>query len=261
MLQETGRIETKGTLEIDEAFLARQISEVIPNPWICYELGDKAIKRLLKKYSREIVGANFVFIIEELKKLLDKEKDRLAEQVFHTMVENKKLCFFLISGKGGFILPNRITVKSNKALIRNDNTAIQNSLFDYVPEESVNELERSVAVYLDEQEKLLWWYRNMSRKDYHIQGWKRNKIYPDFIAANKTKAKKDDYDTVYVLETKGIHLKNEDTKYKQDIFKLCNELGAKKAWKELFDEFPDHNFQFQVIFGNEWQNKINELMH
>ena len=47
----------------------------------------------------------------------------------------------------------------------------------------------------------------MSRQDYHIQGWKKNKIYPDFVAANKSKTKKEEYDNVYVLETKGIYLK------------------------------------------------------
>ncbi len=260
LLQETGRLETRGTLEIDEAFLARQIAEIVPNPWICYNLGDHAIKLLAKKYDRETIAANFVFIIEELKKILERQKYILAEKVFKKLVEKKKLHFFLISGKGGFVLPSRIKVKSNKQLIRNDNTPIQESLFDYVPEENINDLEKSVAIYLDEQEKLLWWYRNMSRQDYHIQGWKKNRIYPDFIAANKNKTKKEDYDTVFVLETKGIHLKNEDTKYKQDVFALCRELGAKKAWKELFDEFPDHDFEFQVVFEDEWQNKINTMM-
>lgn len=259
LLKETGREEKSGTLEIDEVFLTRQITEIIPNPWHCFQIGEKAVKLLLKKYEREIVAANFVFIIEELKKILEKERNRLSEQVFRKMVADKKLCFFLITDKGGFELPSRIKVKSNKQLVRNDNTPIQKSLFDYVPEENINDLEKSVAIYLDEQEKLLWWYRNMSRQDYHIQGWKRNKIYPDFLAADKQE-EKDDYGTVYVLETKGIHLKNEDTKYKQDVFALCNELGAKKAWKELFDEFPDHDFEFQVVFEDEWQNKINELM-
>ena len=260
-LEETGdRIERKGTLEIDEAFLARQISEIVPNPWIGYNLGDKAIELLSKKYDRETIASNFVFIIEELKKILEKQKNIFAESVFKKLVNKKQLHFFLISDQGGFVLPSRIKVKSNKQLIRNDNTPIQNSLFEYVPEENINELEKSVAIYLDEQEKLLWWYRNMSRQDYHIQGWKKNKIYPDFVAANKSKTKKEDYDTVFVLETKGIHLKNEDTKYKQDVFTLCNELGAKKAWKELFDEFPDHDFEFQVVFEDEWQNKINAMM-
>jgi len=261
-LEETGdRIERKGTLEIDEAFLARQISEIVPNPWICYNLGDKAIELLSKKYDRETIASNFVFIIEELKKILEKQKNIFAESVFKKLVNKKKLHFFLISDKGGFVLPSRIKVKSNKRLFNErTNTPIQKSLFDYVPEENINELEKSVAIYLDEQEKLLWWYRNMSRQDYHIQGWKRNKIYPDFVATNKSKTKKEDYDTVFVLETKGIHLKNEDTKYKQDVFALCNELGAKKAWKELFNEFPDHDFEFQVVFEDEWQNKINAMM-
>lgn len=259
LLKETGREEKSGTLEIDEVFLTRQITEIIPNPWHCFQIGEKAITLLLEKYEREIVAANFVFIIEELKKILEKERNRLSEQVFRKMVADKKLCFFLITGKGGFELPSRIKVKSNKQLVRNDNTPIQKSLFDYVPEENINDLEKSVAIYLDEQEKLLWWYRNMSRQDYHIQGWKRNKIYPDFLASDKQEDN-DDYGTVYVLETKGIHLKNEDTKYKQDVFALCTELGAKRAWKELFDEFPDRNFEFQVVFEDEWQNKINKLM-
>ena len=185
----------------------------------------------------------------------------MAEKVFRQMVVKRKLCFFLITDKGGFVLPSRIKVKSNKQLVRNDNTPIQKSLFDYVPEENINDLEKSVAIYLDEQEKLLWWYRNMSRQDYHIQGWKRNKIYPDFVAATKSKTKKEDYDTVFVLETKGIHLAgNEDTRYKQDVFAFALNLGAKKAWKELFDEFPDHDFEFQVISGDEWQNKINAMV-
>lgn len=258
-IKETGREEKTGTLEIDEVFLTRQISDIIPNPWICYELGDKAVKLVLAKYDHNTVAANFVFVIEELKKILDKERNRLAESVFRELIKRKRLLFFLLTDKGGFVLPSRIKVKSNRQLVHNDNTPIQKSLFDYVPEENINSLEKPVAIYLDEQEKLLWWYRNISRQDYNIQGWKQNKIYPDFIAADK-QSDKDDYETVFVLETKGIHLKNEDTKYKQDVFKLCNELGAKKPWKELFNEFPDHDFEFQVVFEDEWQNKINHLL-
>ncbi len=261
LLQETGRLETKGTLEIDEAFLARQLGDVIPNPWIAFELGHKALQLLSKKYDKETIAANFVFVIEELKKILEKERNKMAEQVFKKLLDRKKLCFFLIQENGHHLLPSHIKVKSNKQLVRSDNSAIQNSLFDYVPDEDLNDTEKAVAIYLDEQEQLLWWYRNRVRKDFHIQGWQRNKIYPDFITAKKNKSKKEDYDKVYVLETKGVHLKaNDDTKYKQNVFALCNELGAKKAWTELFDEFPDRDFEFQVVFEDEWQNKMNKLM-
>lgn len=260
LLQEAGRLETKGTLEIDEAFLARQLSDVVPNPWVAFDMGKEALQILSKKYDKETIAANFVFIIEELKKILDKEKNRLAEDVFRKLLDKKKLCFFLIQDEGHHLLPSHIKVKSNRQLVRSDNSLIQKSLFDYVPDEDLNETEKTVAIYHDEQEQLLWWYRNRVRKDFHIQGWQRNKIYPDFMAAKSNKAKKDDYGTVYVLETKGIHLKNEDTKYKQDVFALCNELGATKAWKELFNEFPDRDFEFQAVFEDEWQTKMNELM-
>ncbi|REK05205.1 MAG: restriction endonuclease subunit R [Bacteroidetes bacterium] len=261
LLRETGRYETKGTLEIDEAFLARQISDVVPNPWIAFELGHKALELLSKKYEKEIISANFVFIIEELKKILEREKNRLAENVFRNLLDTKKLCFFLIKEKGHHILPSHIKVKGNKQLVRNDNSPIQASLFDYVPDEDLNDTERAVAIYLDEQEQLLWWYRNRVRKDFHIQAWQRNKIYPDFIATRKSEKQKDEYDKVFVLETKGVHLKeNDDTRYKKNVFALCNELGAKKAWKELFDEFPDHEFEFQVVYEDEWQATINRLV-
>jgi len=71
-------------------------------------------------------------------------------------------------------LPSRIKVKKNsKPLIRNDYTPLQRSLFEFVEEEKFNDTEKSVALYLDEQEKLLWWYRNISRQDYYLQGWKK----------------------------------------------------------------------------------------
>ena len=260
LLAEIGRLEAAGTLEIDEAFLARHLNDIIPNPWVAYEIGHKALQLLSEKYEQEIITSNFVFVIEELKKILEKEKNKIAEDVFKKLLDDKKLCFFLIHEKGHHLLPAHIKVKSNKQLVRSDNSPIQKSLFDYVPEEDINETEKSIAIYLDEQEQLLWWYRNRVRKDFHIQGWQKNKIYPDFITAKKSKTSNEKYDKVYVLETKGVHLKNEDTKYKQNVFALCNELGAKKPWKELFEEFPDHDFNFQVVFEDEWQNRINELM-
>lgn len=105
-------------------------------------------------------------------------------------------------------------------------------------------------------------YPNMSRQDYHIQGWKKNKIKYILILLLLIKARqRKKITTPYLFwRQKALDLKNEDTKYKQDVFTLCNELGAKKAWKELFEEFPDHDFEFQVVFEDEWQNKINAMM-
>jgi len=262
LLQETGRLETKGTLDVDEAFLARQLGDVIPNPWIAFELGHHSLQLLSEKYDKETIAANFVFVIEELKKILEKEKNTMAEQVFKKLLDKRKLCFFLIQEKGYHLLPHHIKVNGLQKLVRSDNSQIQKSLFDdtYV-EEYDSDTERTVAIYLDEQKQLLWWYRNRARKDFHIQGWQRHKIYPDFIVAKSDKTETDLYDSVYVLETKGIHLKaNEDTKYKENIFTLCNDLCSKREWKDLFKEFPNQDFEFQVVYEDEWQKKINWLL-
>ncbi|HWD89035.1 MAG TPA: DEAD/DEAH box helicase family protein [Mucilaginibacter sp.] len=261
-----GVVLNKGTLKIDEAFLARQIGDLIPNPWIAYAKGDEAIKLIREKYKDHentlIVESNFVFIIEYLKKIIEKQTNKLAEAVFKGLIDSNRLCFFLTEESGHHVLPSRIKIKGNKQLVRDDNSPIQKSLFDQVFEEEFNETEQSVAIYLDRQEKLLWWYRNRSRQDYHIQGWRKNKIYPDFITADVNSTNDTDYDKVFVLETKGVHLKaNEDTRYKENVFELCNQLGARKPWKDLFNEFPDHNFEFQVVFEDEWQNEINRLIN
>jgi len=259
LLEEHQRITRKAPGEIDEVFLVKQLTDIIPNPWIAYEKGIKSLKLLLKKFDKDLVATNIIFIIEELRKIILKEKDILSEKIFKKLITDGYLQFFLIAEKGGFALPSRITVRSNKRLNRSDGTELQLSLFDYVPEEGINELEKSVALYLDNQEKLLWWYRNISKADYHIQGWRKNKIYPDFVTSKVKDSKQNTYGSVHVLETKGLHLKNEDTEYKKSVFQLCNDLGAKKPWAELFDKFADHEFIFQVIYEDEWKNRINQI--
>ena len=259
-------IETKeftaeeGGLEINKVFVTRQILDIIPNSWVAYEIGKKVMDIFLVKYDKKTVTNNLVFIIEELRKYLEKERDRLAEQVFRDLIKRKTLWFFLLSDKGGYKLPNSIRVKNtSKKLVRQDNTPIQRSLFDVIAEEEFNEMEKSVAIYLDEQGKLLWWYRNLSRQDYYIQGWKKHRIYPDFIFADTDDKKQDDYNKIYVVETKGLHLKNEDTDYKNNVFDFCNRLGQQRDWRELNLEFAKKRIEFQVIFEKEWKARINKI--
>ena len=99
----------------------------------------------------------------------------------------------------------------------------------------------------------------MSRQDYFIQGWKRNKIYPDFVFTKQDEQNTDDYSNIFVIETKGLHLKNEDTDYKKNVFDLCNEIGSKKGWKEINSEFGEKGMEFKVIFEDEWKKRIHEI--
>lgn len=246
-------------LSLDTAFMTRHLLQVIPNPWIAYDLVNEVVKSLQKKYSDEIIVSNLIFILEKLVEQISDEKDRMAEEVFRTLIE-KKIIHFFIEEKSAYKLPSRIQVKeTSRRLTRDTGESIQLSLFEYDAEDQFNELEKTVAVYLDKQEKLLWWYRNISRAGYAIQGWKKNKIYPDFVYT-KANDNHTDYSKIHVLETKGLHLKNDDTKYKKDVFKLCNDLGKEMTWNELGLVFDEREIEFQVLYSNEWKNEINQQM-
>lgn len=211
-----------GGLKIDEVFLARHILDIVPNPWIAYEFGKKVLTKLLEKYDNEIVTNNFVFIVEELQKHLIKEKNRLAQEVFFDLL-SKELLRFIVFGKNlGFKFRQKIIVGFGEQRIYcTDGELLQKSLFEFMSQDDFNETEREVALYLEDQEKLLFWYRNMARGDYAIQGWHKQKIYPDFILTGNSK--------IFVVETKGIHLKgSEDTNYKQALFDLCNKEAIRK---------------------------------
>jgi len=249
-----------GGLEVDAVFITRQILDIVSNSWIAYEISKKVIKLFMDKYDEKRVSNNLVFIIEELRKYLEHERDILSESIFRNLLENKMLCFFLLTNKNGFSLSRSRTVKAtSKSIVRDDNTQLERSLFDFLPQEDYNDMEKSVALYLDEQAKLLWWYRNLSRQDYSVQGWKKGRIYPDFIFSEVNAKRKNDYSKVFVVETKGIHLKNEDTDYKKNVFEFCNKLGHEKEWQELFSEFEHNRFEFNVIFEDEWKNRINQI--
>lgn len=117
-------IETKeiifgeGGLEIDNVFITRQILDIVPNPWVAFDIAKKTIDIFLKKYDEQTLANNLVFIIDELRKLLEKERDKLAESIFTEQIYKKAMFFFLLHGKGGYELPSRIKVKKNLMKLR-----------------------------------------------------------------------------------------------------------------------------------------------
>jgi type III restriction enzyme len=262
LVKERGRkYRTSADAGVDPVFATRQLLEVIPNPWIAHDVVKNVIATLTLKNGLDMVANNFVFIVQELVKRATAERNRLAEEVFVRLVNEKQLRFLLLKDDAGYRLPNKIKMrKGARRLTREDNSPLQLSLFEQVAEDCVNGDERSVAWYFDKQGQLLWWYRNLSRQDYRIQGWRKHGIFPDFIASRTSAADKTDFDKVFVVESKGIHLKNEDTDYKKSVFKLCNKLAEEKSWTELGLEFPERKIVFELVFGDEWQKVLNRLL-
>lgn len=107
----------------------------------------------------------------------------------------------------------------------------------------LNSEELALALKIDQMDHIAWWYRNVEKEGFYLQGWKRGKFYPDFIL--KTKSGK-----YALVEYKGENLlETGDTLYK-------NELGRK--WEGLAGE----NYRFYLVSKetmDEWLKEIQRL--
>jgi type III restriction enzyme len=100
----------------------------------------------------------------------------------------------------------------------------------YSKEGSINGLEREFVDKVSALDNVLCWHRNLQvGTGFHINGCYLNH-YPDFIVITKRK-------NVFVVETKGDHLKNEET-----IRKI--KIGNK--WAELAGQ----QFKYFMVFKN-----------
>jgi type III restriction enzyme len=252
----------RAVLEIEPAFITQQLSEIVPNPWIAHGIVQRTLASFLKLHPYERVASDQALIVTRLKQVVTEQRDRLSAHVFNQLLQTRRLCFFLQAATG-YALPSVIRTRADAPkLTRDNNDPTQLSLFDHEPEDDFNETEKAVAIYLDKQARMLWWYRNMvGPNSYRIQGWQKHGIYADFVAAVKDPEDETDYNKVFVLETKGLHLKgNADTEYKRNIFDLCNQLGRSTDWDALGEEFGQKYVEFQVIYEDEWQARINEML-
>ena len=160
-------------------------------------------------------------------------------------------------------LPRTIDTTMGKQANREDGGQYLLNLFGRTNEDELNGLENKVATYLDRQERLFFWYRNRARKDYYVQGWKRGRIYADFIFTLKPDEPDagDAYHQVFVVETKGIHIKQSaDTAYKRSVFDICTEHASKKDWAELAPAMRAKVVRFEIVDEDEWEQRLNAML-
>lgn len=96
----------------------------------------------------------------------------------------------------------------------------------YTAEEDMNDYERKVVWELASLDNIKWWHRNISRLGFQINGYIH--AYPDIIVMTHS-------GRVLLVETKGDHLDNDDSKSKAAI-------GAK------WDAITDRQFRYFMVF-------------
>ena len=262
--------------EPDCAFAASHLLDVMPNPWRGNEIARKVFAALLKRCDHRRVLDSYVFILDEMHRELMQERDRLARQVFLDLLEGGTMRFMVVTDELSIEkapqtkLPTSATISEHEPRANRINgSPFQMSLFEDMPATGFNDLERSVATFLDTQEQLFFWYRNRSRHDYFVQGWQPHRIYADFIFT--TPRSGDDapeIDRVFVVETKGKHLAGvkdaegnlTDTGYKRDVFALCNKHAKERRWSEFVPFMTSRTMRFEVVDETAWKSRLTELL-
>ena len=194
--------------------------------------------------------------------------DKQTEATFGGLLDAGRIQFYLQCEQCRFEVPPSVRLDyrgSFTPLLHEDGERVQKSLFDQVESESHNEYERAVALVLDRDEQVLWWYRNrVGPENFTIQGPRRHKIYPDFVVQGEYQGRT--FHRVWVVESKGAHLAgNADTQYKRNVASYFDKVGKQVTWQQLGEDFKDHVFRFQVLdqasdFGSDWKNALHKML-
>ncbi|MDO8439887.1 MAG: DEAD/DEAH box helicase family protein, partial [Polaromonas sp.] len=248
--------------ELDRARLVRGLLDIAPNAWWVWSWVDAVVSRFLSTYPEKVIAASSASLLERLRIDLETERDRLAQSVFETCVANGEVEFRLRADATDYEIPDEfaLEVSSKQPLVRNDDgKLVEKSLFEPALTALTDSgLERDVACYLDSQAALRWWHRNVAKSQYGLQGWKRNKVYPDFVFARLTEQ---GGQKLVVLETKGLHLAgSSDTAYKQLLLQRLTEAFADESLipaggLELVGQAQ--SVVCDLVFDGDWRGTLN----
>ncbi len=260
ILDETLETETGDLAEFDPAQAARLVSDLIPNAFVGREIVGRLVARLAGRgFSAARIGALSGLVIEELRRGLDDERARRAEAFFRAEVEASRIQFRLRADGRNWRMPFEVETgepENAPKLLNANGDALERSLFAPVYQNELNRDEQDVAVYLDGEGALRWWHRNVARQQYGLQGWRRAKIYPDFIFAVQRDGAGD---RLMVLETKGDQLDNLDTAYKRDVLKVMSDSFA---WErtlpagELELVSGDQTVECALVLMSDWKTVL-----
>lgn len=253
-------VDTISESLISLGYITRRFTEEIDNTFLARKLAVKWLVIIQSEIGREKVAEHFSYIVSIFTATLKAERIKQEENIFLSHLEQKHLVLAISDEKTiGFKVPDTDTITVTGL----PNTYTKN-LYTDVEVATMNTLEHSVAQILENQQKLVWWFRNrVSKNFYSIQGWHENRIHPDFILARKKD--NDRIELVYILEAKGEHLvNNSDTLYKKKVLDKMTEM--KKDGKiivyqtELNFETLNEAVEAYLIEENKEEEQLRKLM-
>ncbi len=249
----------------DPTYAVQQILDIVPNPFVGREIVGRLLDGLHNRgFSSKKLGRMSRFIVEKFYQKLSEERDSKAEILFRQLVDDGHIQFRLRLDGRNWRMPRYIDASftaGNEQLTNEYGGPLERSLFIPQYQSEYNKDERKVAAYLDGNGALAWWHRNVARTQYGIQGWRKGKIYPDFIFAVQTGSRGQ---CITAIETKGDHLDNLDTDYKRKLLSFLsirypfrNSIPAGEL--ELVSS-SGQTMYCELILMSEWETRLQELI-
>jgi type III restriction enzyme len=248
---------------LDRARLVRALLDIAPNAWQVWAWVDAVVRRLLAcGLSEAVLAASSASLIERLRLDVQAERDRLAQDAFEQGVAAGRIEFALRADATDYELPHELVLDlagEPQHLQRPDARPVEKSLLEpALKTADMNDFEAQFAGYLDGKQALQWWHRNVAKTQYGLQGWKRHKVYPDFVfglvqhgGVSKT----------VVLETKGLHLAgSEDTQYKQAMLVRLGQVFKDERWQQVgqlaLADGPRQEVVCDLLIDQAWQGAL-----
>lgn len=175
---------------------------------------EKALDFLLKKRTLGELSINRYVLAEKLSELINTRLEEYAQKKFEALLKEKSL-----GVKFDAAFPETIFLKQPVQREFNKN------LYEKIDPLNGEESEFIDRLDLDKLPNIKLWVRNREKIDpFYIQGWKKGKFYPDFLAVTKKGA-------TIALEWKGEdRISNADTAYKTKIGDLWASFGKGKLY-------------------------------
>jgi type III restriction enzyme len=249
---------------LDVPFLVRQLLDVIPNPWQGMRILDETLHILRARgVSESRIYANRLDLLQVMKIDLSQQVRQAAEALFRQKLEMGDISLRLVASNDpglNWKLSDILEIDvsdEDRILYKNNGNPLERSLFEKVYQREFDSLEKDTAWYLDGAQCVYWWHRiAVHQGSYGLQGWQRQRVYPDFLACvHETENGKFRFS---VLETKGEHLKgNDDTEYKRKLFQLLTE-NAKSAIRAGRLELQDGsiNVSYTMLLQDNWKQEL-----